>query len=225
LKAISNTKSRILETARLLFNSSGYVNVTMREISSQVGISPGNLAYHYKNKALILEGVYKQMTREVSDLLAAAGSIPSFINISNQIEPYLLSQTKFRFFYQDTLEICRAHPEIAELHRTNTEEHINSIRAFIDYSVGSGSLITESDKGIYDRLALTTWMTLSFWSSQSEIRNKHTNLAEASKIFWSQLLPYLTKEGESKFQSIQNLNSTNSQLNLDKNQTSNLANK
>lgn len=44
------TSERILESARSLFNRKGYSSTTLSEIAAQVGITQGNLTYHFPNK-------------------------------------------------------------------------------------------------------------------------------------------------------------------------------
>lgn len=48
------TKERILAVALDMFNTQGYHNVSVREIARQLGISPGNLSYHFAQKEDIL---------------------------------------------------------------------------------------------------------------------------------------------------------------------------
>jgi AcrR family transcriptional regulator len=53
----SDLKGMILETARQLFNQRGYNEVSMRDISKTLGISVGNLTYHYRKKEELVEAV------------------------------------------------------------------------------------------------------------------------------------------------------------------------
>jgi len=46
----SATKTKILSTALELFNNEGEAQVSSVDIASVMGISPGNLYYHYKGK-------------------------------------------------------------------------------------------------------------------------------------------------------------------------------
>ncbi|MDR1481965.1 MAG: TetR/AcrR family transcriptional regulator [Synergistaceae bacterium] len=50
-------REKILETARDLFNRRGYNEVSMRNISDELGISVGNLTYHFKKKEDLVEAV------------------------------------------------------------------------------------------------------------------------------------------------------------------------
>jgi len=49
-----STRDRILETCRTLFNEHGPAEVTTAEIAHSVGISEGNLHYHFRRKEQIL---------------------------------------------------------------------------------------------------------------------------------------------------------------------------
>jgi AcrR family transcriptional regulator len=45
-----STADRIVETGRRLFNTRGYAGTSLAEIAAAVGISPGNLNYHFPTK-------------------------------------------------------------------------------------------------------------------------------------------------------------------------------
>jgi AcrR family transcriptional regulator len=50
-------RQKIIETARELFSEKGYNEVSMRDISDLLGISVGNLTYHFKKKEDLIEAV------------------------------------------------------------------------------------------------------------------------------------------------------------------------
>ncbi|MDR0654416.1 MAG: TetR/AcrR family transcriptional regulator [Synergistaceae bacterium] len=50
-------RQKILAAARKLFNEKGYNEVSMRDISDSLGISVGNLTYHFKKKENLVEAV------------------------------------------------------------------------------------------------------------------------------------------------------------------------
>ncbi len=47
----TNTPERILEASRKLFNEKGYVATSLSEIAASIGISQGNLTYHFPSKS------------------------------------------------------------------------------------------------------------------------------------------------------------------------------
>ena len=79
---ISKTKQRILDSAKRLFNDQRYGNVTIKEIAADLGISTGNVWYHYKDKREILRGLNEEFliaAKQRMALLPSGGAvIPEF---------------------------------------------------------------------------------------------------------------------------------------------------
>lgn len=63
------TKDKILETALELFNTSNTQAATTNHIAAAMGISPGNLHYHYKNREEIIFSLYERMFDELFPIL------------------------------------------------------------------------------------------------------------------------------------------------------------
>jgi AcrR family transcriptional regulator len=60
----TDTKSRILDTALALFNERGSAGVTTNHVAEALSISPGNLYYHYRNKAEIIRALFARIMAE-----------------------------------------------------------------------------------------------------------------------------------------------------------------
>ncbi len=57
-----DVKNEILKTGMRLFREQGYANVSMRNIADALGMSVGNLTYHFKRKEELIESViYAQL--------------------------------------------------------------------------------------------------------------------------------------------------------------------
>lgn len=200
---MSDTKDRIISTAVGLFNTKGFVNVTMRNLADELGMSLGNLTYHFKKKEELMEAIHEQIEKERNVLLESVQMIPSIENIHRQMVPLYHLYERFRFLQQDILEINRAYPHLAEIQREQIKSQIRYIKAIIDYSVGSGNMKPESRMGQYQQLAETVWMIITFWLPQRELRNQKGNLYnQARSAIWNLVIPLLTEKGLANFNKI-----------------------
>ncbi|HEY5975523.1 MAG TPA: TetR/AcrR family transcriptional regulator, partial [Geobacteraceae bacterium] len=95
------TKSRILETAIELFNDKGTKAVTTNHIAAALGISPGNLYYHFRNKEEIIRAIFDQMDRvglgDYGEIIAKnpAGSLAAMEETFMMIQRF---NWRYRFF-------------------------------------------------------------------------------------------------------------------------------
>ena len=64
------TKDKILHQGLRLFNESGVDQVSALEISQSLGISYGNLTYHFRRKDEIVLTLYTQMQEELDASMA-----------------------------------------------------------------------------------------------------------------------------------------------------------
>jgi len=200
---MSKTRQNIIQKAIQLFNERGVVNISIRDIANELEISPGNVSYHYKKKKALLESVYRFMIKRLEEM--AVGN--QFMNPTKDplyvAKGYLEHIAEFRFFYQDTLEIIRSYPKLAELHQQQVAQEKSIIRNLMFMSVGKGDLVVEPYEGVYESLAHSIWMTLHFWLTQQAIRGKANNNLEEGLITISNLLfPYATEKGKILFERI-----------------------
>jgi len=96
------TRERILQTALQLFNRFGEPSVATTSIALEMGISPGNLYYHYRSKEQIVEDLFAAFRREIEATLAAperrlphAEDCWLFLHLVFEVI------SKYRFIYRD----------------------------------------------------------------------------------------------------------------------------
>ena len=58
--AKTNTYTRIIDASLTLFNEEGERNISTNHIAAHLGISPGNLYYHFRNKDEIIVQLFKR---------------------------------------------------------------------------------------------------------------------------------------------------------------------
>lgn len=195
-----NTKKKILEAALEQFNRRGFAQVNMKDIAEAAGISPGNLAYHFKSKESILQALYEQLESERQKLLSAVLQLPTFEHAHEKTQAILELSYRFRFFYLNTLDIAQESEEVAAALRAHIEAHIAYLKGMLDYAVGAGNLQARPEG--YNSLAHTLWMVLFFFPMQQAIRRQADNWQEARLCMWHLLLPYATEKGKAKIEKL-----------------------
>jgi len=69
-------KQDILDVAERLFKQHGYENTTFEMIATELGITNGAIAYHYKNKRWILFRLFSQYVALLSDYISTNLPMP-----------------------------------------------------------------------------------------------------------------------------------------------------
>lgn len=191
------TKDKILHVAVQMFNEHGVQAITSRHIAVEMGISHGNLDYHYKTKEDLLLAIYKQMRNEMSDSYLSRNNystgLEHFHHLLIQLEAF---QLKYRFFNLDVLEITRSFPKISKLLTKTLELRKHQMDDLFKEFIREGHL-GENDAIEYGRLQHTIRIIITFWLSQQVVLHnfKYKENGEMTKHIWEILSPYLTESG------------------------------
>lgn len=109
---MTDTKTRILDTALNLFNRSGERNVTTNHIAEGLGISPGNLYYHYRNKAAIVAALFERYQEQIRDLLTVPEGPLTWQDKMRYFEGILESMWQARFLHRDLAHFLHQDAEL-----------------------------------------------------------------------------------------------------------------
>ncbi|MBD8488719.1 TetR/AcrR family transcriptional regulator [Echinicola sp. CAU 1574] len=193
-----STKQRILNEAIRLYNENGAHNITSRHIAAELGISHGNLDYHYNNREAILLAIYKQMREEMTNSYQEKSnngnsSFDHFHLLLMHLERF---QMKYRFFNLDVLEMSRSYPEVSKLLKETIELRKEQMSKVFKSFVSDGLLEDKSNIALI-RLQHTIRIIITFWLSQREVLPgyRFNEKGEMTKHIWDLLIPYMTEKG------------------------------
>lgn len=100
-KAPRRTAERILEVTLALFNRFGEPNVSTTLISSELGISPGNLYYHYPAKDELINSLFERYESELQELLNASDGVRNVEDAWFFLHSLFEIIWGYRFLYRD----------------------------------------------------------------------------------------------------------------------------
>lgn len=160
----NNTKSRILDAALTLFNERGTANVTTNHIAEALGMSPGNLYYHYRNKAEIVRGLFARITGEwATNYAVPPGPMPNIQTMETMVAGNFEIQARYRFFFRDLTLLLNADPELAAAYRANREAGISNTEFLLKLFVEAGVLTPlDAPEALGDVIQLL-WLVGDFW--------------------------------------------------------------
>jgi AcrR family transcriptional regulator len=113
--ASRQTKDRILEASLAMFNAQGEPNVTTNHIADELGISPGNLYYHYRNKDDIVEQLFARYEARMDEaLLVPDGRLLTLEDVWMQLHLVFECMWTFRFLYRDLVDIVSRNRKLKQ---------------------------------------------------------------------------------------------------------------
>ncbi|MEM6722825.1 MAG: TetR/AcrR family transcriptional regulator [Bacteroidota bacterium] len=199
-----NTKQRILDTSIRLFNSKGIASVRLQQIAEEIGISPGNLAYHFKNKEAILSAVNCELVEEAGIILKNYRRVPNLLDFHLQLSHYFEFLERYPFYFLDELEIERTYPSIGKIRREQLQQMQTQIQQRFTYNVERSILRPEPRAGIYESVVNTIWVLITYWVPVNLAKGNHLEVQEEhfKEVIWNQIFPYLTDIGKQEFEQL-----------------------
>ncbi|MCB0675673.1 MAG: TetR/AcrR family transcriptional regulator [Saprospiraceae bacterium] len=138
------TRERIVEVAIRLFNAEGINAVGVREIARTLGISPGNLSYHFPRKEDLLVEMLTRVTagndRHFQKFREGRPSCESFLQVMEQV---FRNQYRYRGIFLAQEEMRRIFREFYD-YRAVEKRRKDFLREFFSDLVVAGELKAEA---------------------------------------------------------------------------------
>lgn len=191
------TKARIREAALELFNARGSSNVTTNLVAETLGMSPGNLYYHYRSKEDIVRALFADLDAEWDAAYRVdPGARYGISDVVRQLHVTFEVMWRHRFFYRETLVLLHNDPELAARYRevrarglADTEgllallEHANQIR------LPRGDAAARPELARLVRIVTDHWLTFKALGAEPI---DPTDLHEGVELVLRLLRPHLT---------------------------------
>ena len=198
------TRKSILEKSLELFNSKGYLYVSVRDIAAVVDISPGNLSYHFPKKDDILLALLENFSVESNKCYEEYHSeTPTLFNLLKLLNNVFHVQYSYRGVYIGNQYIQQL---VEEENRFNYEDIVKQrLSACPDIFSGlaeDGQLIL--NEGDLDFLLAEISLFGRFWLSETLLTDKNKEASEAVgtyiALFAKLFSLFATDEGKSSIE-------------------------
>ncbi len=198
---MSDTKQKILTKSLELFNSKGIYKTSLRAIANEVGISVGNLQYHFKKREDIIESLYFHLVKKMDAIFLISGDdlLKSFLNISKEIITILY---EYNFFLLDFVAITRKNRKIkihySELSKQREIETLKMVVILIDNNLFRQELLKNEYQNLFKRIEIIS----NFWFSTVLIQANHLStdsIQEYTLLINQSIYPYLTDKAKNQY--------------------------
>ncbi|MDM0055795.1 TetR/AcrR family transcriptional regulator [Variovorax fucosicus] len=176
-KAPRRTAQRILETALDLFNRFGEPNVSTTLVAAELGISPGNLYYHYPAKDELINRLYEAYEAELDELLHASEGVHDVEDAWFFMHSLFELIWRHRFLYRDLNDLLSKNRLLETRFQAVLKNKVRAIRTLLAGMARAGHL--EIDAQEVDALAQSMVVVLTYWLSYEYVRNPREALEPA----------------------------------------------
>lgn len=167
-KAPRRTAERILETALALFNRYGEPQVSTTLIAAELGISPGNLYYHYPAKDELVNALFDAYAQALDRLLPASGDVRDVEDSWFFLHSLFELAWQYRFLYRDLNHLLSRNRHLETQSRELLVRQTVAARTLLESLRQAGELVIE-----VDQLPLTAdclVLTQTYWLSFEYVR-------------------------------------------------------
>lgn len=158
------TRDKILQKSLDLFNEQGERKISTNHIAAALGISPGNLYYHFSNKGEIIGELVQQYAQLSMNLLSTPEGRPlTYLDKLGYFEGILENMWDYRFLHRDLEQLLADNPQAREQYRHFAHQVMGQGLHIFQRLSESGLVKANAEEG--EALIMNIWIVLTSWIS------------------------------------------------------------
>ena len=180
-KAPRRTAERILEVTLVLFNRFGEPNVSTTLISAELGISPGNLYYHYPAKDELINSLFDRYEQALNELLNAGEDVRNVEDAWFFMHTLFELIWEYRFLYRDLNDLLSKNRRLETHFQMILKNKTRAVKALLGGMSRSGAIQIDSRE--IESTATSMVVVLTYWLSFEYVRDpRHALEAENAQL-------------------------------------------
>ena len=198
-KAPRRTFDRIASVTLELFNRYGEPHVSTTMISSELGISPGNLYYHFPSKDKLVNHLYDQFEASMLSLLDAGGDVQDIEDAWFFLHTLFEKVWDHRFLYRDLNHLLSGNRHLETHFHAVLERKTAALRQMLESLAQAGVMQIGPDP--VQTLSASMAVMVTYWLSYEYVRdprramepeNASLAMRRGARHVLALLTPYLT---------------------------------
>lgn len=178
-----------------VFEQYGLAEVSTNRIAAELGISPGNLYYHFKTKREIVERLFRRLENEAEPILAGPSAPrPAVDDLWLFLHLVFEKMFEYRFAYRDMEHLATAFAASGARMRGLTARGIQTAERLCGGLVATGAMRASRDE--VATLAFQMVFTVSCWMGFARMLPAGTDAGPGRAAYQVLTLvaPFLTDE-------------------------------
>ena len=172
------TAERILEVTLDLFNRFGEPNVSTTLISAELGISPGNLYYHYPAKDELINALFDRYEKALAEILHAADGVENVEDAWLFFHMLFELVWDYRFLYRDLNDLLSKNRRLETHFQFVLKNKAKAMHALLDGLSRAGAVrLTGAEAA---PLATSMVVLVTYWLSFEYVREPRKALEPES---------------------------------------------
>jgi len=156
------TRDRILLKSLELFNEQGERLITTNHLAAALGMSPGNLYYHFPNKDAIIFELFQQYTDQMQSTLHLPSDRPLTQRDKVLLFEHILDCLwRYRFLHRDMTHLINDNALLREHYREFAKRMLSSVHMLYELQIKSGLLEASEDE--IGALLVNIWIIATSW--------------------------------------------------------------
>lgn len=191
------TRRRILAESLRLFNEQGEANVTTGTIAAALGMSPGNLYYHFRNKDQIVEQLFRGL-EERMDVEPAIGSDAAAAIEDLWLYLHLMLEAiwEYRFFYRNLDDLATRNRRMREQFNRIAGRKLEAVVRLCEGLVQARAMRASPEE--IRTLARNILVVATYWLNFQSLRGRRgageADLGQGAHQVMALVAPYLVGE-------------------------------
>ena len=171
-----DTRQRILDAARELFNERGYNGVSLQDIADVLGISKGNLTYHFRRKEEIMESLVagEEDTFPVRTPRTLEELDEDFADMQGAVQRNL-------YFFRYHAQLSQTSQEICRRQQARYQELLRRFQEAFQSLREAGLLREEAFDGEYRHIIDLLYMSAVYWAPFQALKASQLPVPEGSR--------------------------------------------
>ena len=200
------TKDKILQEALKQFNERGTDAVSIRSIGDAIGISAGNLAYHFKNTDAIIYQLYLNLAEALNQEVAKTQDLEmSLRSLAKRTKETFQILFTYRFLLIDFVHINRRVEGLQKHFLSLMDMRRMQFRFVFELFQQKGLFRKDITNEQYAELSDIIILYSNAWISDGIVRFEGTKeelISRYARLFFMMTLPYLSSEGKKAFEEV-----------------------